>query len=366
MLTFGVLGGTGTSLVFTPAIAAIGHWFMVKRGNATGLAAAGGSIGGVIYPLMLQKLFVSVGWGWALRIQAFTFLLLLIVANMFIRSRLPPKPGGNSMPDFRILSSPAFSLLTVGTYLMEWALFTPIAYLTIYSIQSGAMSRDFAVQLVAIFNAASCVGRWAPGWAADRFGRFNLMLITLTICMVSAFAFWLPGAVLSDGSHPGTDKAIVALTIVYCVFGGFGSGANISLTPVCVGLMCDTQEYGRVSRQAAVSLLESDANSLAVLFDLLLTGRHRNLDRDPHRWRDHSCQWWSILGHHHLDGHQLSAGTRLLYSIAGTARGVEVQQDLLKVVDAGTSLPLSEPPKHPSDCQNWVSSRFIIVWSKFR
>ncbi|KAK5171155.1 uncharacterized protein LTR77_004299 [Saxophila tyrrhenica] len=245
MLAFGVLGGTGTSLVFTPAISAIAHWFMVKRGNATGLAAAGGSVGGVIFPLMLQRLFASVGWGWALRIQGFIFLALLIVANVLIRSRLPPKLGGNSMPDFRILRLPAFSLLTVGTYLMEWGLFTPIAYLTIYSIQSGAMSREFAVQLVAIFNAASSIGRWAPGYAADKFGRFNLMLITLSICMVAAFAFWLPGAVLSDGSHPGSNTAIKALTIVYCVFGGFGSGANISLTPVCVGLMCDTQEYGR-------------------------------------------------------------------------------------------------------------------------
>jgi MFS family permease len=100
---------------------------------------------------------------------------------------------------------------------------------------------------IAIFNAASCVGRWAPGYAADIMGRFNMMLITLGICMISAFAFWLPGTILSDGSNPGNNTAILALTIVYCIFGGFGSGANISLTPVCVGLMCETQEYGRVS-----------------------------------------------------------------------------------------------------------------------
>ena len=29
MLVFGVLGGVGTSLIFTPAISAIGHWFYV-------------------------------------------------------------------------------------------------------------------------------------------------------------------------------------------------------------------------------------------------------------------------------------------------------------------------------------------------
>ena len=119
MLSFGVLGGVGTSLVFTPSVSAIGHWFMVKRGNATGIAAAGGSIGGVVFPLMLQKLFVTIGWGWALRIQGFIFAVLLIFANWFIRSRLPPKAGGTVLPDFRILRSPSLSLVTAGTYFVS-------------------------------------------------------------------------------------------------------------------------------------------------------------------------------------------------------------------------------------------------------
>ena len=173
IIVFGVIGGTGTSLIFTPAIAAIGHWFKAKRGNATGLAAAGGSVGGVVFPLILQRLFVTVGWGWALRIQGFIFLIFLIIANLCIRSRLPPKPNSTSMPDFKILRSPSFALLTVGTYLMEWGLFTPIAYLTLYALRSGAMSHQFALQLIAIFNAASSIGRWAPGYAADRFGRLQ-------------------------------------------------------------------------------------------------------------------------------------------------------------------------------------------------
>ena len=116
MLSYGVLGGLGTALIFTPAVSAIGHWFMVKRANATGIAAAGGSVGGVIFPLMLQKLFISLGWGWALRIQGFLFLILLIFANLLIRSRLPPRPGSSVMPDFRIFRFPALALVTAGTY----------------------------------------------------------------------------------------------------------------------------------------------------------------------------------------------------------------------------------------------------------
>ena len=127
MLSFGLLGGVGTSLIFTPAVSAIGHWFMNKRANATGIAAAGGSVGGIIFPLALQKLFASLDWGWALRIQGFVFLVLLIVANLLIRSRLPPKAGANIMPDFKILKSPPMALVTAGTYFMEWGLFTPVS-----------------------------------------------------------------------------------------------------------------------------------------------------------------------------------------------------------------------------------------------
>jgi nitrate/nitrite transporter NarK len=218
---------------------------MERRGLATGIAATGGSMAGVVLPLMLQKLFATVGWAWALRIQGFLFLIFLIIANLLIRSRLPPKPGSSSMPDLRIFRSLSFSLVTLGTYLMEWGLFTPIAFLTAYAVHSGAMSAQFGFQMISIFNAASCFGRFAPGYFADRLGRYNVQLFTLLLCMIAAFAFWLPGTVLANGFHPGTDTTIVGLTIIYAIIGGFGSGANISLTPVCVGTMCDTSEYGR-------------------------------------------------------------------------------------------------------------------------
>lgn len=63
MLAVGVAGGIGSSLLFTPAISAVGHFFSAKRGIATGIAATGGSVGGVIFPLILQDLF-SENWLW--------------------------------------------------------------------------------------------------------------------------------------------------------------------------------------------------------------------------------------------------------------------------------------------------------------
>lgn len=247
MLTFGLLGGVGTSLVFTPAVSAIGHWFLKKRGNATGIAAAGGSLGGVIFPLMLQRLFEQVGFGWAVRVQAFLFILLSGAAVLLVKSRLPPRPGGTIIPDITIFRYPRFALVTAGTYFMEWGLFIPITYLTTYALSSGAFTETFAIQLIAIFNAGSCLGRWAPGYFGDKYGRYNSMIIALALCMSTSLALWLPATVLSAGGEPSpSDRNVIfGIMIVYAAMMGFASGSNISLTPVCVSMLCDIEEYGR-------------------------------------------------------------------------------------------------------------------------
>jgi MFS family permease len=240
MLVFGVLGGVGTSLIFTPAIAAVGHFFLEKRGNATGIAAAGGSLGGIIFPLMLERLFPSVGFAWATRIMGFIFVFCCAVSVALTRSRLPPKPGQRVMPDLRIFKDKAYALLTLGIYFMEWGLFVPITYLTSFATSTGVLSPAFSYQLVAIFNAGSCIGRWVPGYIADVLGRFNSMIAALVLCAATSITLWLPASLLaSDSSNP-----IKALIIVYALIFGFASGSNISLTPVCVGQLCETNQYG--------------------------------------------------------------------------------------------------------------------------
>jgi len=106
------------------------------------------------------------------------------------------------------------------------------------------MGNTFAYQIVAIFNAGSCLGRWAPGYMADKFGRYNTMVATIAGCLVSTLALWVPATVLSTSASVPM-MTVKGLVITYAVIMGFASGSNISLTPVCVGMLCDTQEYGR-------------------------------------------------------------------------------------------------------------------------
>lgn len=218
LVVFGVPGGAGTSLIVTPAVAAIGHFFPAERANATGIATIGGSIGGIIFPLMLESLFSKVGWAWATRIQGFVFLVLLVLANLLIRVRLRPLPTGRVLPNLRIFRQPAFVLVTIAAYFLEWGLFVPVTHLTSYSLDSGAMSPTFAFQIIAIYNAASSAGRWASGFLADRFGRYNIMIVTVFFCMSSSLGLSVSGypPLLFRNLAPTLQRSLVSRSRTPC------------------------------------------------------------------------------------------------------------------------------------------------------
>ena len=161
-------------------------------------------------------------------------LVLLLVANLCIRSRLPPKKVSreNILPDVRILRDPVFALTTLGVFFIEWGLFIPLTYISSYSLAHG-VSEALSYQMLAILNVGSCFGRYFPGLIADKIGRFNAMIVTISLCLVATFGFWLPAG----------DS--VALIIIFSLLFGFASGSGISLTPVCVGQLCKVEDYGR-------------------------------------------------------------------------------------------------------------------------
>lgn len=231
---FGIFNGVGCSLLFTPCIAAVGHFFSKRRGFATGIASAGGSVGGVVFPLMLQNLFdePSLRWSWGIRILGFLCLFLMVFALLFVRSRLPPRPDASVHPDFRIFKEKPFLLTTIAVFLMEFSLFIPIAYISSYARTQG-FDEKFSYQILTIMNAGSFFGRALPGWYADRIGAFNTNILSVFVSIIACFVVWLPFG------HTKPGLIVFAITI------GFSGGTNISITPVCIGRLCPTESYGR-------------------------------------------------------------------------------------------------------------------------
>ncbi|KAH8678979.1 major facilitator superfamily domain-containing protein [Tricladium varicosporioides] len=234
-IVYSVLNGIGGCLINTPCIASIGHYFLRKRGNATGIAMTSGSIGGIIFPLMLQRLFPMVGFAWATRILGFILVFLLGMANLLVRSRLPRKKIVSLKkvsPDLTVFKDLPFLFVTLGIFLMEWGIFVPLTYISTY-VTSHGQSANFGFQILAIMNAGSFFGRFFAGLVADMIGRMNTLICSIAMCVVACLALWLP----AGNSTP--------MIIVFSVIFGFVSGSNLSLSPVCVGQLCKTEHYGR-------------------------------------------------------------------------------------------------------------------------
>ncbi|KAL2758556.1 hypothetical protein ACRALDRAFT_1028240 [Sodiomyces alcalophilus JCM 7366] len=233
MLSFGILNGIGASLIFTPSIAAVGHYFRDRRGLATGVASTGGSLGGIMFPLAMHELFERIGWAWTIRVVGFICAGCCGVANLLIRSRLPPALDATAHPDMRILREPAFALTTAGVFLFEFGLFIPLTYISSFMVSAG-FDAGISYRILPILNASSVMGRIVAGWWGDLFGPYNSNISSVALSIVACLAVWLPFG-----------ESSLAAMVVFAVMFGFASGNNISISPVCIGRLCKTQNYGR-------------------------------------------------------------------------------------------------------------------------
>ncbi|KAK4165805.1 putative transporter [Cladorrhinum sp. PSN259] len=235
IVSFGILSGLGSAFLFTPSIAAIGHFFQKRRGLATGVATTAGSVSAVVFPFMVEKLFRKVGWPWAVRALALICLAVTIGANFLIRSRLSPVARVVTKiprPEPRIFATQGFSLTVLALFFMQFAAFLPLSYLSAFVLSKG-FSNEFSFDVITILNAASAFGRVAGGFLADLIGPFNASIIFTFLTSVVCFAIWLPVGATKGG--------LIAFALIF----GFTSGSNISLMPVSIGKLCPTRDYGR-------------------------------------------------------------------------------------------------------------------------
>ena len=131
MLAHAAFGLSG-SMLYSPATAVAGHWFMHRRSTAVGIVVCGSGLAGVIYPIALNRLTLELS---SLRFSMtdvhFADLILdfrdavLIIAGinailMFpswftLKARLPPRTS----PPFKSLRLPwresRYACLVIGS-----------------------------------------------------------------------------------------------------------------------------------------------------------------------------------------------------------------------------------------------------------
>ncbi|KAK2806229.1 hypothetical protein FQN50_005954 [Emmonsiellopsis sp. PD_5] len=250
LLAQGVCSSIGICCLFTPgeslstlrrtpypnmkslATNCVSTWFFKKRAFAMGITASGGSLGGVIFPIMFARLARQISFNWAIRISAFLILAMLTIGNLTVQSRLPPRPKPVKLFDYvKPLTERVYLLTTIASFIFYLGLFVPINYIQLQATTSFNMSPALAAYLIPILNAASLFGRIIPGWVADRIGRFNTMIAMCLFSGIIVLALWIP----TTGN---------AALIVFAAMYGFGSGAFVSLLYALVPQISDIKEIG--------------------------------------------------------------------------------------------------------------------------
>ncbi|THU77698.1 MFS general substrate transporter [Dendrothele bispora CBS 962.96] len=220
--------GLAMGMLFVPGLSVVSQYFQARRSTAMGGVLAGSGVGGVIWPIILNHMFnTSAGFGWAVRTSGFITVVLLSLASILIKPRLPPRAPTQQPNMLYILRDTSYSICLAGSVIIYLGIFFPFFYLQLFSSFHG-VSPKLDPYTIPILNGAALFGRTVPNIFADRYGTLNVFMGCSIITGVVIIS--MLGATSSGG--------VITFAILY----GFFSGGAISLTAPVFASFANTDE----------------------------------------------------------------------------------------------------------------------------
>lgn len=236
-LTYGLLGGIGTGIVYIGVVGHMVQWFPDRRGFATGIVAAGYGMGALLTTFPVSAMLKDAGYQQALVRFGLIFIAVGVLAAQGLRRPTPdtqlPTPKASTLhhtvgtsanyTPTQMLRTPIFWLMFVMMTMMS------TAGLMVTS-QMAAFTRDFGMAEALVFGLpllplalsldriTNGLTRPFFGWLSDRIGRETTMVIAFAL-EGGAMTLWL-----FTRSHP---VAFVLMSGVVL----FGWGEIFSLFP---------------------------------------------------------------------------------------------------------------------------------------
>ena len=250
-LTYGLLGGIGTGIVYIGVVGLMVKWFPDRRGFATGVVAAGYGMGAILTTFPISDSMTANGPEATLLWFGLAFGIVGLIGAFGLR--MPP-PDYKPAAAVAVPSGAATRSLTPREMLgnpIFWLMFAMMTMMSTSGLmvisQMGTFAKDFGVAQVVIIGMAALPlaltldrftnGLTRPffGWVSDRIGRENTMFIAFALEGV-AMTLWLLTR----------DNAVLFVLLSGVVF--FGWGEIFSLFPSTLtdtfGTKHGTTNYG--------------------------------------------------------------------------------------------------------------------------
>lgn len=238
-----IAAGFGLAFTFGTCIGVLGHYFRRRRAFCLGIGFSGGAIGGIIFPIIMRSLFSKIGFKWTIKVLGFVMIALLILGLVLMTDRrkevLPSLSPDDSFfkktlgrIKLSAFKNKTFAALVVGNMCFSFSFQITLTYIVSYGVAVGN-SYHTATNLTVIMNATSIVGRSFGGYMADRYGRFNVLLVIGTLTIFCYLVLWVPAPI----SH--TFAGLIVFSAVY----GVALGSNISLAPSALGQISKASDF---------------------------------------------------------------------------------------------------------------------------
>ncbi|KAF4427554.1 MFS transporter asaE [Colletotrichum fructicola] len=167
---FFMLSLAADGLLYVPGVSIVSNAFTTKRPIATGIAATGSAVGGVLFPILFRNLEPRMGFPWVNRIFGVLVLVTSLFALILLRPdpiQNPPRRRGGELLDSSALKDTPYLFFCLGLFFVELGYWIPPFIIAPYAQLSLGTSADFAFYLLAYMNAGSLAGRILPAWIAQ-------------------------------------------------------------------------------------------------------------------------------------------------------------------------------------------------------
>lgn len=177
-LTYGIMFGMGSALVYTPTLAILGHYFKRYLGIVSGFVTCGSSIFTIILPKLLTLSLDTYGLHGTFFILG-SFTMIVLVAALIYKPRLSPAPPPKRKPGQSSCSQQMSTLINVDNWkrrrYVVWVLsmpicllgyFVPYVHMVKYVTETykGERDGDFPIMCIGL---TSGLGRLFFGYIAD-------------------------------------------------------------------------------------------------------------------------------------------------------------------------------------------------------
>ena len=287
-----VVAPLGMSCAWVPCNATVVRWFVVRRGLATAIATAGGSLANILVPPIAAALVSAYGWRTAILSMSIVGGICMLLSSIVLErdpEGVGQQPDGQLQRATDLSQNPDKGMTPAeawrnpnywkifGMYALTFlAVFVPFVHGVQFAQSLGA-SLQTASTVISAIGIGGLVGRLVMGPVSDRIGRKNAVMLALLVettafvGMASSNSLWLlyPSAAAFGFAYGG--GVVVFPPLVADLFGRAHAGSIVGRIFATAGTMAAIGPYAAQMLHDALGnyrwpfLLSGMANACAFL-----------------------------------------------------------------------------------------------------